>query len=151
MSFLQQDVFRLDVPMNDTLPVRDRERVGHFLEDLDRIDNRQCAIPVEPIAQRLARDERHHVIQQSVTFAGCDDGQDMWMLQVGGELGLAAKSRDAHLARQFGRQDLDDQRSRKNGIPGQEQLRHSAGSQLTLHLVLPFEDPLQPRKQDRII
>ncbi len=41
MAFVEQDVLRLDVAVDDVAPVRVVEGVGHFHGDADRFVNRQ--------------------------------------------------------------------------------------------------------------
>ena len=70
---VQQDVLRLDVAMHDAAAVRVLERVGDFARDAHRVVDGQLLFALEPLAQRFARDERHHVVQQLVRrLAGID-------------------------------------------------------------------------------
>ena len=64
-AVLQQDVLGLDVAVHDPLPMGVVERGGHFLRQAECIVDRQLLLAGEAIAQRLARDVGHDVIQQA--------------------------------------------------------------------------------------
>jgi hypothetical protein len=66
---LEQDVLGLDVAVNDPALVREVERAGHAAGDLDRILDAELLLAIQAVAQRLALDERHHVIEEGVGFA----------------------------------------------------------------------------------
>ena len=52
----------------------------------------------DAMTQRLTRDIRHDVVQQTLASARGEDGQDMGMLQSRGELHLLLESRGTHRA-----------------------------------------------------
>jgi hypothetical protein len=88
---MQQDVFRLDVAMNDPMAMGVIERSRHLGRDAHRFGNRKLFLAVQPVAQRLALDERHRVPQQPVNLARIYQAQDVRVLQVGGGLDLFQK------------------------------------------------------------
>ena len=48
---VEQDVGRLDVPVDHAGPVRVAQRIGHLAGDLERVADRELALPDEPLAQ----------------------------------------------------------------------------------------------------
>ena len=54
--------------------------------------DRELVIAVEPLAQRLAFDVRHHVIQKSRGFAGIVKRKDVRMIQSRRELDLSQEA-----------------------------------------------------------
>ena len=50
----EQHVVRLDVAVHDAARVRVGQRARHVAQDPDRIDDRQLAVPQQPVAQRFA-------------------------------------------------------------------------------------------------
>ena len=65
----EQHVVRLDVAMRDAVRVGVGERVHDLHEDLHRVVDRQLAVPVEPVAQRLAFHVRHHIVEEPARLA----------------------------------------------------------------------------------
>ena len=81
VAVLPQDVFGLDVAVDYSQPMRVATRVGDFTRDQDRVVDRQLPLPLEARAQCLARDQRHHVVQQAVGLAAVEQQEDVRMLQ----------------------------------------------------------------------
>jgi hypothetical protein len=79
LAGLEQDVLRLDVAVDDALPVGIRERRRRPARDPDRLEDREGAVPGEPLAQRFPRDPRHHVIEDPVGVAGVVEREDVRM------------------------------------------------------------------------
>jgi hypothetical protein len=50
---MQQNVLRLDVPMDDVAPVRVVERVGYITHDERYVVERELVLAIEPVAKRL--------------------------------------------------------------------------------------------------
>jgi len=73
------------------------------------------------LSQRLAVDERHYIVEESVGFSGVEQRQDVGMREVGGDLSLAPEALDAEAGSEFGTQDLDGYSTRagsaKNRVP----------------------------------
>jgi hypothetical protein len=85
---LQQDVLRLDVAVDDPLCVRVGEGIGHLAGQLERVLQRELRLAHEPRPQRLAGDQRHHVVQQAVRGPRIKQRQDVRVLQLGRGLDL---------------------------------------------------------------
>ena len=67
----EQDVIRLDVPMHDAARVGLGERVGNFSHGSDNIRDGQLVLARDPLAQRLAIDERH-AVEEALCFGWID-------------------------------------------------------------------------------
>jgi hypothetical protein len=87
------------------------------------------------MAQRLAVDERHDVIRQSVDFAGGQEWNDVRMLQSGSDRDLATEPSDGHVSGQFGREHLHDDTPAERSLLGYENARHPSAAELTLDCV----------------
>ena len=105
-AIVQQDVFRLDVAMDDAVAVRVVQGTGDFGGDPQRIGDRQLLLPAQPLAQRLAFDVRHDVEEEAVGLAGIEERQDVRMMEVRGGL-ISLRKRSAPMtAASSGRRTL---------------------------------------------
>ena len=64
VALLEQDVLRLDVPVDDLLPVGVVERVGNLTGEAERLRRRRAGPPAQPVAQRAAFDVGGDVVEQ---------------------------------------------------------------------------------------
>ena len=85
----EQDVLRLDVAMDDALPVGVGQRVGDLARDLQRVLHRELGLARQAVPQRLALDVGHDVVEEAVGLARVVQRQDVGMAQVGRDLDLA--------------------------------------------------------------
>ena len=81
MAGRQQDVLRLDVPMDDTGRMGTGERVGHLARDPHRVRRRQLHFPAEPRPQGLAVHPGHGVPQHAFGDAGIEQAEDVGVLE----------------------------------------------------------------------
>ena len=93
----KKDVFRLDVAMDDPLPVRVVECVGHLTSDKDRLMHRQLGLIPQPVPQRIARNKGHGVEQHrqarpGLEHAGIMNGKDVRVTETRGDGDLAGKA-----------------------------------------------------------
>ena len=65
----EQDVLRLDVPMDDTGRVGVVECLRHLAGQADRLVNAELGLPTQPLAQRFALHVRHDVPEHAVHVA----------------------------------------------------------------------------------
>ena len=61
--------------------VRVLQRVGDVDRDSHRLVHAELGFAIELVAERLALDERHDVVQESVGRPRIEQWQDVWMLQ----------------------------------------------------------------------
>ena len=98
----------------------------------------------QPVAQGLALDERHHIVEQAVGFTGIDEAEDVRMLELGGEPDLALEALAPHGDRQLGMQDFDGHVAVVTYVPRQEDGRHASPAKLPLNLVPVGQQITQP-------
>ena len=103
----EQDVLRLDVPMDDAALMRVHERDRDIVRDLDRIVHRQLAFPVEPRAQRFALDARHDEVGDALNLAGVEQWHDVRMIELRLERDLSHEPFDSEPADEFRVEHLD--------------------------------------------
>ena len=144
MALGQEDVVRLDVAVDDPVPVGVGQGVDYLAQDPYGLGHRQLAFPRELHPERLARDERHDVVQQIARGAGGEEGDDVGMLQAGRELDLAFEPLDVHRGAHLGRQELDDDLAAEAGFLGEEHAAHAAAAQLLQDAVLVADRSLKP-------
>jgi len=139
----QQDVGRLDVAVHDALAVRVVERVGHLARDAERLAAGYLMVAHQPVPQRLARHERHHVEQQPVGLAGIVDRQDVRVLQPGGDFDLAQEPLGADGRRQLGAEQLDGHAPPVLAVEGAVHDGHATVTHFRLDLVAIAQRVLQ--------
>jgi hypothetical protein len=69
---VEQDVLRLDVPVDDAAAVRVVERVGDLGGDPHRSLDAELRLPIQLAAERLAFEVRHHIVEESLGRAGVE-------------------------------------------------------------------------------
>ena len=84
-----QDVLGLDVAVHDVLLVRVAERGGDLTGEPQRVLDRQLRLAPQPRAERLARDVRHHVVEEAAGCPRIEQRHDVRMIQPRGDLDLA--------------------------------------------------------------
>ena len=115
--------------------MRVAQRVGDLARDLERVVDRELALAVEALAEGLALDVGHDVVDQAIGLVGVVERQDVGVVQPGGDLDLAQEPGGAHLRGQVGAEHLDRDLALVLEVVGQEDARHPALSQLALEAV----------------
>ena len=87
-AVVQQDVLGLDVAMDDALAVGVVEGVGDSRGDAHRLVDRSWVSRSSLLAQRLALDEGHDVVEEAVRRARVEQRQDVRVRERGGGLDL---------------------------------------------------------------
>ena len=82
MPCLEQDVLRLNVPVDHAEAVGVAQRVGDFAGDLEGVVDRQLLLAVQALPEWLPRHVGHHVVQQAIGFPGVVERQDVWVGQL---------------------------------------------------------------------
>ena len=147
LAVVQQDVLGLDVAVDDAVAVRVVERGGDLAGDPDRVVDRELLLPVEPVAQRLALDERHDVEEEAVGLARVEQREDVRVLEVGGELDLGQEPLGADHGGELGTQHLERDLAVVPQVLGEVHRRHAAGADLALDAVAVGEGGLEPVEQ----
>ncbi len=89
MSCTEQNVVRLDVPVDHATAVGVVEGIGHLGPDLRDIGRRKAPLAVQTVSQRFAVDVRHHVVQQPFRLTRVVKGQDVRVGESCGDLDLS--------------------------------------------------------------
>ena len=134
-AIVQQDVLRLDVAMHDAVTVGVVECRKHFARDADRVVNGKLCFALEALTQRLASDERHHVIEIPARFSGVVQGEDVRMLQVRRRANLGKESLWSECGGEVGVEDLECHLSRVLDVAREVNRGHAAGADLPLDLI----------------
>ena len=129
---MEQDVLRLDVPMDHALRVRVLQGRGGVPGDADRLLDRKQLLAVEPLAQGFARDVGHHVEQEPLRFARVVQRQDVGVIQLGGNLDLAEKPVGPDGGRQLGPEHLHRDLAAVLQVVGEIDRCHAAAPELLL-------------------
>jgi len=132
---VQQDVLRLDVPVDHPLAVGVVQRLRHLGRDPDGVADRQLLLAGEPVPERLARDEGHDVEDRALDLTGVEQRQDVRVLQVGGEPDLLKEALGSDHRRQLGPQDLEGDLTVVPQVLCQVHRGHAALPQLPLEAV----------------
>jgi hypothetical protein len=113
--------------------------VGQCARDLardrQRVVQRQLRFPLEALAQRFSFDVRHDVIQQVARGAGVVQGQDVGVVELGGDLDLAEEPFRAQSRGDLVAQHLNGDSAVVSWVAGQEYHRHPAAAELPLERV----------------
>jgi hypothetical protein len=102
----EHDVFGLDVAMHHSLFVRVGQRVRHVGRNAHGVSDRELFFSVESVAQRLALNVRHHVVEEASGGARVVQRQDVRMLQPRGRFDLEEEPVGPESRREFGVQHL---------------------------------------------
>jgi hypothetical protein len=77
----EEHVLGLEVAVHHAVRVRVGERLAQLEGDAQRVGRRERPLAGEPLAQRLALDERHHVVERPRSLARVVQRQDVRVLQ----------------------------------------------------------------------
>ena len=89
MPTLQQDVLRLDVPVDDPIAVGVAQRVGDLAGDPERVVERELLLASEPPSERFPLHVGHDVVEEAARLARVVDRQNVGMGQTRRGLDLA--------------------------------------------------------------
>ena len=128
----EQDVLGLDVAVDDAVLVGVVERARGLGGDAEGVFERELALAAEPVAQRFALDERHGEPQLAGRFAGVEHGQDVGMLEPGGEVDLALEALGAERGGKLGEEDLEGDGPVVAEVVREIDDRHAAAAELAL-------------------
>ena len=107
----EQQVLRLDVPVDHAVLVGVLEGLRRLARDPERIVQRELPLAAQPVAEALALDVGHGEPELARGLAGVVDRQDVGMLEPGGELDLALEALGAERGGELGVQDLERDRA----------------------------------------
>ena len=122
--------------MDDALLVRVIEGAGGFGGDAERVVERKPVFPAEPVAERFPLDEGHGEPELRLVgfepghLAGIQHGQDVRMLEAGGELDLTLEPLGAGPGGHLGQEDLEGDRAIVAEIVREIDDGHAAAAEL---------------------
>ncbi len=132
-----EDVFRLQVAMNDPLLIGGRQSESDLPRNLDRLARRQCP-GTQPFAERLSFEQLAHHVRSSIVGSDVVHGQNVWMIQGCYRAGFALEALQAvGVRRKRWRQHLDGNNPIKPRVASPINLAHSARPKRRLDLVRP--------------
>ena len=105
--------------------------------------DRQQLLAREPVAQRLALHERHHIEQRTVRASRIVQRQDVRVLQIGGDLDLLEEALRAEGRRELRLEHLERDLPVVPEVVSQVHRRHAALAELSLDAVAVGECGLQ--------
>ena len=106
----EENVLRLDVAVDHSLLVGIVQRFRDLPSDPERLLQRELTLALEPLPQGLALDEGHDVEELTCGLAGVEQGQDVGVLELGGESDLAQEPLGAEHGGELGAEDLEGDR-----------------------------------------
>ena len=142
----QQDVRGLDIAVHHAVAVGVVERFGHLARDPERLVQAQLLLTLQPLAQRLAGDERHDIIKEPAGLARVVQRQDVGVLQLGREPDLPQEPLDPDRARYFRVDHLDGGCAIVLQVVREVHGRHPATAELALDYIVAGEGSLQARQ-----
>src|SRR5437879_1708577 len=117
------------------MPMGVSECARDLTGDANGLLDRELFLMGDPVAQRLALDERHDVIEKAVGFPRVDEPEDVRMLKMRSDLDLFQETVCADDGRQFGAEDLEGDVTVMADVVREVDRRHTAGAELALDAI----------------
>src|SRR5207248_2547273 len=131
----QHDVLGLEAAGPDPAAGGVRQRARHFGRDPERVVLGQLFLARQAVAEGFPFHVRHDVIEEAGRGPRVVQGQDVGVLQPGGDLDLAQEPLGAEGRREVRVQDLDRDRPMVLQVLREEHRRHAPATQLPLDRV----------------
>ncbi len=120
------------------------QRTGHLPPDREHVLQRKLPVAGNPLTQRFALDEGHHIVEVPLGLAGVDQGEDMGMAQPGRYLDLAQEALGADVGSEVGMEDLHRYRAAVLLVLGEVDCGHAATADFPLQAVARSQDGIHP-------
>jgi hypothetical protein len=138
---VEQQIGRLDVPMDETTSVGVVETGGRFDPDLDGLFRREQDTGVERLAQAAAGQVLQHQVRLVLLLAPVVDLEDVGVVEGGHRPGLGPEPlEEGSVAGQGRMEDLDGDPAMKRDVVGQVDVRGRTGPQCGDESVAAAED-----------
>ena len=141
----QQDVLRLDVAVHGAVPVGEVEGERDFAGKPHGVGDGELPFAAEPVAQALALDVGHRKPEPACGLAGVVDGENVGVLETGGEPDLPKKALGAEGGGQLGVQHLQGDGAVVPQVAREVHGGHAATAELALERVAVPERLLKRR------
>jgi hypothetical protein len=128
----EQDVLRLDVAVDDAVPVGIPQRLRHFMGDPHGLGQRELGLARQPLPQRLPVHERHGEPEMAGRLAGIVHGEDVRVVETRSQLDLPKEPLGAQRLRQLGMENLQGDRTVVPEIASEVDRSHAAAPELAL-------------------
>jgi len=125
--------------------VRVGERIRDLRREAERVAQGQLALAGHPVAEGLAVDEGHDVIQEAVRVTRVVEREDVGMVEPRGDLDLAQEPLGPQGLRQLSAQHLERDLAVVPDVRREVHRRHAAGADLALEAIVPGEGGVQLR------
>jgi hypothetical protein len=133
---LEQQVLWLDVAMDHAALMCVAQSAGHFPRDPNGVANGEQLLAVEALPERLAFDERHDVIEETIDLTRREYGNDVRMNELRGDVDFAKKTVYPDDGGNGGIEHFDRNIPARMALLSEEHLRHSSSTELALDRVL---------------
>jgi len=125
----------VQIAMDDALPVRRVERLGHLSGDGERLVQREPPFG-DAVGQRRSLDQLHDDGADAVGLGQAVDRRDVRMVERGQHLRFALESgQPLAIGRELCGNDLQRDVAVEGGVPRPIHLAHAAGAEPARHLV----------------
>ena len=143
---IDEHVVRLDVAMDDAVPVREPERGEDLAGVVDRELDRRGPAGDDQLLERATVEVLHRDVVGALGLASVVDRNDVRMREARRVLGLAAEALDELLVAGVALvQDLDRDATAEHLVFGEIDVRHAAHAELALDAVAPVEKRVDQR------
>ena len=132
MILTEEHILRLDVAVHHPTPVRVIECIGDLARNANGVTKRKLSFTGQPIAQRPAIHEGHHVVQRATVLTRIVQRKNVRMLESRRDEDLALETIASHRGTEFGMQHLERHRTVVLAIVCQKDHCHPAAPQLAL-------------------
>src|SRR5207244_4938780 len=144
----EEQILGLDVAMDDAVLVGILERPGGIGGDPKRVLDRELSLTIQPVAETLPFDEGHGEPQLTGGVTRVEDGEDVRVLEPGGQLDLALEAFRSEGGGQLRVEHLERDRPLVLEIEGEIDDGHAAAPELALEHVAVPEGVGQQRRGD---
>ncbi len=129
-AFRDEDVCRLDVPVENPFGMRRIQGIGHLDTDIQQVGQRQ-PIVAQPLVQGFAVQELHGEVTPAILFVEAVNRADVWMIQRRGGPGLTPEPLERIFAgRRVRGEHLQGHLPSQGEVLGPVHHTHAAGAQL---------------------
>jgi hypothetical protein len=143
MALVEQDVLRLDVAVENPVPVRVGERGGHAPSQGDGLGRGEPGQPVQAGTERSLPDVGHHVERVAGRLARVEQREDVGVLELGDRGDLPEELGHPDAAHRFGADHLDRDGSTVAHVAAEVHGAHATGAQLGVDQVAVGDGPAE--------